>query len=57
MENEILIALEEMTNKRYLSIADAKRKYSTTELFDLWLQYEGIQGYANKILNVINTIQ
>lgn len=47
--------------KYYLSTAAIEKEIregwvSKEELFEAWLEYEGIIGYTNKILNTLETI-
>lgn len=56
-ENLIKIYAE----KYYLSTAAVNKEIregwvSKEELFEAWLEYEGIIGYTNKILNVLEII-
>lgn len=53
MDKAILEALEEMENVKCSSVEEAIKIYGKQELFDIWLRYEGISGYTNKILNVL----
>ena len=56
MQNKILEALREMEGTSYTSLADAQEVYSNRELLDIWLRYEGISGYTDVILDVVETI-
>jgi hypothetical protein len=56
MEMRILEALEEMENKKFNTVEDAKKEYSENEIFDIWLRYEGIIGYTGQIINVLGII-
>ena len=56
MESKILEALKEMEGETYLSMDGARTAHSNRELLDIWLRYEGILGYTDVLLDVIETI-
>lgn len=57
MENWILDAVNEIKDTKLSSLKDAIEKYGEKEVFDTWLKSEGIIGYTNDILRVIDTIK
>lgn len=56
MSAKILEALAEMEGERYESIDEALNNYSSAELLDTWLRYEGIIGYTDTIIRVLEAL-
>ena len=56
MEEKILYALKESEGESYNTISEAKKLHSPRELLDIWLHYEGIYGYTDQILNVMEAL-
>ena len=56
MEAKILYALRESENEDCSTIAQALKSHSRRELLDIWLHYEGIFGYTDQILNVMEAV-
>lgn len=56
MKKAILEAVNEMSSGNFKTLSEVKEEYSEKEIFDMWLRYEGILGYTDKILVVLNTI-
>lgn len=57
MENIILEALLEVTGKDFGgNLEAALEAYSPRELLDIWLRYEGICGYTDRILNALHAL-
>ncbi|MEG2924422.1 MAG: hypothetical protein RR848_08130 [Oscillospiraceae bacterium] len=56
MERKIIEAVNEMTCGDFKSIKQAQQQYSSREIFDLWLVYEGIGGYTNTIIDVLREL-
>lgn len=56
MEQQLLEAVNEMNNENFNSFDEAKRVYSSTEILDSWLRYEGIYGYTDKIKTIFQTL-
>lgn len=46
MENNLISAFNEMNNTSYSSLKEIQEMYSKAEIFQSWLEYEGIYGYA-----------
>lgn len=56
MDHKILEAVNEMTYNNFNSIKQAQQQFTARELFDMWLEYEGISGYTNTIINVLTEL-
>ncbi|MEG0304334.1 MAG: hypothetical protein RR576_01270 [Oscillospiraceae bacterium] len=56
MERKIIEAVNEMTVNEFKSIKQAQQQFSSREIFDLWLVYEGIGGYTNTIIDVLREL-
>ena len=60
MKKQILEAVNEMDpygyGKEFKSLAEVKEAYTDREVLDLYLKYEGISGYTDKILGVLETL-
>lgn len=57
MEKKILEAVEEIQGEKYSSLGAARLEYSSRELFEFWLRYEGLIGYATPILSVLGALE
>lgn len=57
MENNLISAFNEMNNTSYSSLKEIQEMYSKAEIFQSWLEYEGICGYTAKILHVLETLE
>ena len=53
----VLNAIAEMTDITYESLEAAKQDYSTEEILNFWLNYEGIYGYTSRILSIVNALK
>ena len=56
MERKIVEAVNEMTNGTFQNLSEIQNEYFKEEILDFYLQYEGIIGYTDQILDVINTL-
>lgn len=56
MGNKLLEALEQMEGVNFNSLDEARTQYSEKEILDIWLKYEGINGYTSSIINAINKL-
>lgn len=56
MEAKILYALRESENEDCSTIAQALKSHSRRELLDIWLHYEGIFGYTDQILTIMELL-
>jgi len=56
MEEKILYALQEAEDETCSTISGALKSHSPRELLDIWLHYEGIYGYTDQILNVMEAL-
>ena len=56
MEDAILTALKEMTGEEPGTIEKALERHYRRELLDIWLRYEGMTGYTQQILNVMEVL-
>lgn len=57
MENNIVQSFNEMNSTSYSSLEEIQEIYSKAEIFQSWLEYEGIYGYTAKILHVLETLE
>ena len=57
MENSIIQAFNEMNDTEYKSVEEIQEHFSTAEIFQSWLEYEGIYGYTAKILHVLEILE
>ncbi len=57
MEKKLLNALEEMEGAKFESLDQALQKYSGREIFNFWLEYEGIIGYGESILEAVDALE
>lgn len=55
-ENIILEALNERLESEFKSLGEAYVGLTPKEVFEEWLEYEGICGYADKILAVLGQL-
>lgn len=56
MDTKLLAAIEEMTDRHFLTLEEAQKEYSPREIFEMYLTYEGIIGYTDQILGVLTTL-
>ena len=56
MDIILLEAVNEMRDEEFKTIEEAKEVYTNKEILDSWLRYEGILGYTNKIMEVVNVL-
>lgn len=56
MDIIILEAVNEMRDEEFKTIEEVKEVYTNKEILDSWLRYEGILGYTNKIMEVVNVL-
>lgn len=56
MEQAVLTALREMTGEPIQTMEQALEQFSHRELLDIWLRYEGVTGYTQQILNVMEVL-
>lgn len=56
MEQKILAMLLNTTGKDFCSLEAALEAYSGRELFEMWLEYEGIIGYTYSILEAVHLL-
>ena len=57
MKKQLLEAFNEMNNTNFHHLSNIKiYGYSKKEILDAYLRYEGIAGYTEKILSVIDII-
>ena len=54
---EIVQSFNEMNSTNYSSLEEIQEIYSKAEIFQSWLEYEGIYGYTAKILYVLETLE
>ena len=57
MERELLEMLLEVTGKDFGCLEAALEAYTGREIFEMWLEYEGIIGYADKILRAVDALK
>ena len=56
MEQAVLTAVREMTGEPTQTMEQAHEQFSRRELLDIWLRYEGVTGYTQQILNVMEVL-
>lgn len=56
MDQAILTAVREMTGEPIQTMEQAHEQFSRRELLDIWLRYEGVAGYTQQILNVMEVL-
>lgn len=56
MKQAVLTAVREMTGEPIQTMEQAHEQFSRRELLDLWLRYEGVTGYTQQILNVMEVL-
>lgn len=57
MENNIVQSFNEMNSTNYSNLEEIQKIYSKAEIFQSWLEYEGIYGYTAKILHVLEILE
>ena len=57
MEKKLLNALEEMEGAKFESLDQALQNSSGREIFNFWLEYEGIIGYGESILEAVDALE
>lgn len=57
MEKSLLEAFNYMNETNYITLEEIKQNYTEFEILDCWLMYEGIQGYTNRILEILKMIR
>ena len=57
MENNLINAFNQMNDTSYSSVEEIQEMYSKVEIFQSWLEYEGIYGYTAKILHVLEILE
>lgn len=53
MQEYILKAFNEVYKASYKAFEEIQRDYSTAEILDVWLRYEGIVGYTRDIIDLL----
>ena len=56
-ENIIIQAFNEMNDAEYKSVEEIQEHFSTAEILQSWLEYEGISGSTAKIPPVFEIFQ
>ena len=56
MEQAVLSAVREMTGAPIQNMENALEQFSRRELLDIWLRYEGVTGYTQQILTVMEVL-
>jgi len=56
MEKAILVAVQEYSGVTFTKVEDALKSYTKKELLDIFLGYEGIIGFTDRILSVMEVI-
>jgi hypothetical protein len=57
MEKRIVEAVNEMEETGYTTLEQIKADYSLETILDLWLRYEGVIGYTDTIIGVIQALR
>lgn len=53
MQEKILEAFNDTLGSDYESFEEIKAKYTTVEILQTWLEYEGIIGYTRNIIDLL----
>lgn len=53
MQQEIIEAFNDTFNCDYKSFEEIKAKYTTVEILQTWLEYEGVVGYTRNIIDLL----
>ena len=53
MQKKILEAFNDTLGSDYESFEEIKAKYTTVEILQTWLEYEGIIGYTRNIIDLL----
>lgn len=56
MENKLVEVLNEIQGTSYATLEEARKFYSSEEILDAWLCYEGIIGFAPSIVKICKTL-
>lgn len=56
MERKIVEAVNKMTNGTFQNLSEIQKEFFKEEILDYYLRYEGIIGYTDQILDVINAL-
>lgn len=56
MNKRLLIAINEYSGSGFRSLEAALRSYTKRELLDIYLSFEGILGYTDKIIGVMDAL-
>lgn len=56
-ENNLIQAFNQMNDTEYGTIEEIQKHFSKAEIFQSWLEYEGIYGYTAKILHVLEILE
>lgn len=53
MQESIIEAFNDTLGSDYESFEEIKAKYTTVEILQTWLEYEGIVGYTRDIIDLL----
>lgn len=53
MQESIIEAFNDTLGSDYESFEEIKAKYTTVEILQTWLEYEGIIGYTRNIIDLL----
>lgn len=56
-KNILIEAVNEMYNRNFSSLEEIKQEFNNEEILDSYLRYEGIIGYTDKILSVMEQLK
>ena len=54
MQESIIEAFNDTLGSDYESFEEIKAKYTTVEILQTWLEYEGIIGYTRNIIDLLS---
>lgn len=57
MERSLLEAFNYMNETNFTTLEEMKQNHTEFEILDSWLRYEGILGYTNMILEILDMIR
>lgn len=57
MENKLVEILNEAQGTSYATLEEARKFYSSEEILDAWLCYEGIIGFTSSIVSICKILE
>lgn len=53
MISEIMNAFEMKFSRTFKNLDEIRQEFSTVEILDIWLEYEGLFGYTRNIIDLL----